>query len=61
MFDFCRNKALKSSIKALKKKEAEDTKALEDIVQKVESNLVATTVGHFRAVSMYKALEYTDQ
>lgn len=28
----------------LKKKEAEDAKALEDMVQKVESNLVTTTV-----------------
>lgn len=35
---------LKNKMKALKKKEAEDTKVLEDVVQKVESNLVATTV-----------------
>lgn len=31
-------------MKALKKKEAEETKALEEMVLKVESNLVATTV-----------------
>ena len=40
----CRNVSLKNEVKALKKKEAEDTKALEDIVQQVESNLVTTTV-----------------
>ena len=40
----CRNAVLKSKIKVLKKKEAEDAKALEDMVQKVESNLVTTTV-----------------
>ena len=39
-----RNASLKSKVKAMKKKEAEDTKALEDVVQKVESNLVTTTV-----------------
>ena len=31
-------------MKALKKKEAEETKALEEMVLKVESNLEATTV-----------------
>jgi len=39
-----RNAALRGQIKELKVKEAEDTKALEDMVQKVESNLVTTTV-----------------
>ena len=40
----CRNNALKDEITALKKKEAEDTKALENMVLKVEENLVTTTV-----------------
>ena len=35
---------MRSQINALKVKEAEDTKALEDMVQLVESNLVTTTV-----------------
>ena len=41
---FLRNKTLREQLKVLKKKDAEDTKALEDMVQKVEENLVTTTV-----------------
>ena len=41
-----RNSSLKEKLKSLKKKEAEDTKALEDMVLKVESNLVSTTVSN---------------
>ena len=39
-----RNVSLKQKVKALKKKEAEETKALEEMVLKVESNLQTTTV-----------------
>ena len=39
-----RNSRLGVQLQALKKKEAEETKALEDIVAKVEENLVASTV-----------------
>ena len=39
-----RNVSLRQKVKALKKKEAEETKALEEMVLKVESNLEATTV-----------------
>ena len=35
---------MKKKVKALKKKEAEETKALEEMVLKVESNLETTTV-----------------
>ena len=41
---FHRNNSLKEQLKALRVKEAEDMKALEDMVQRVEENLVATTV-----------------
>lgn len=41
---FHRNHSLKEQLKALRVKEAEDMKALEDMVQRVEENLVATTV-----------------
>lgn len=40
----CRNSKLSEQLQALKKKEAEETKALEDMVAKVEENLVASTV-----------------
>ena len=50
-----RNVLLKIEVEALKKKEAEDTQALEDMVQKVESNLVATTVSSAtREVEVFK-------
>ena len=39
-----RNSKLKEQLQALKKKEAEETKALEDMVAKVEENLVTSTV-----------------
>ena len=39
-----RNISLRQKVKALKKKEAEEAKALEEMVLKVESNLEATTV-----------------
>ncbi len=39
-----RSNSLEEKIKALKKKESEDAKTLEAIVQKVESNLTTTTV-----------------
>ena len=39
-----RCQSLKDEIRRLKKKEAADTKALEEIVQKVEKNLLVTTV-----------------
>ena len=39
-----RNSKLKEQLQTLKKKEAEETKALEDMVAKVEENLVTTTV-----------------
>ena len=39
-----RNSKLKEQLQALKKKEEEETKALEDIVAKVEENLVTSTV-----------------
>ena len=39
-----RCQSLKDEIRRLKEKEAADTKALEDIVQKVEKNLLVTTV-----------------
>ena len=38
------NTTLKKKIKNLEKKEAEDTKALADMVQKVEENLVLSAV-----------------
>lgn len=38
-----RSKSLREEIKALKKKEAKETKALEDMIQKVEENLIAAT------------------
>lgn len=41
---YCRNTSLKQRVKELKKKEAEETKALEEMVLKVESNLETTTV-----------------
>ena len=41
---FHRNHSLKEQLKALRVKEAEDMKALEDMVQRVEENLVTTTV-----------------
>ena len=41
---YYRNRSLKEQLKALRVKEAEDMKALEDMVQKVEENLVTTTV-----------------
>lgn len=44
VINYYRNRSLKEQLKALRVKEAEDTKALEDMVQKVEENLVATTV-----------------
>ena len=43
----CRNASLKQRVKELKKKEAEETKALEEMVLKVESNLETTTVSVF--------------
>ena len=39
-----RNSKLGEQLQALRKKEAEETKALEDMVAKVEENLVASTV-----------------
>ena len=39
-----RNGKLREQLQSLKKKEAEETKALEDIVAKVEENLVTSTV-----------------
>ena len=39
-----RSKSLREEIKALKKKEVKETKALEDMIQKVEENLIAATV-----------------
>ena len=42
---YCRNTSLKQRVKELKKKEAEETKALEEMVLKVESNLETSTVG----------------
>ena len=39
-----RNASLKQKVKALKKKEAEETQALEEMVLKVESNLQTSTV-----------------
>ena len=44
VINYHRNRSLKEQLKALRVKEAEDMKALEDMVQKVEENLVATTV-----------------
>ena len=44
VINYNRNRSLKEQLKALRVKEAEDMKALEDMVQKVEENLVATTV-----------------
>ncbi len=41
-----RNKSLKEKIKELRRKEAEETRALEEVVQRVEENLVSTTVRH---------------
>ena len=35
---------MREEIKALQKKEAKETKALEDMIQKVEENLIAATV-----------------
>ena len=39
-----RNIKLREQLQSLKKKETEETKALEDMVAKVEKNLVASTV-----------------
>jgi hypothetical protein len=39
-----RNVSLRQKVKTLKKKEAEEAKALEEMVLKVESNLETTTV-----------------
>ncbi len=41
---YLRNSSLEDEVVALRRKEKEDTRALEDMVQRVESNLVATTV-----------------
>ena len=42
----CRNSQLQEQLQALKKKEAEETKALEDMIAKVEENLVTSTVSN---------------
>lgn len=39
-----RNTSLQQELVALRRKEEEDTRSLEEMAQKVESNLVATTV-----------------
>lgn len=43
---FYRNSKLCEQLQALRKKEAEETKALEDMVAKVEENLVTSTVSY---------------
>ena len=43
-FWLCRNQKLKDEVKTLKKKEEDDARALEDMVEKVEKNLAVTTV-----------------
>ena len=51
---FCsRNTSLKQRVKKLKSKEAEETKALEEMVLKVESNLQTTTVGVYCMLSVF--------
>ena len=49
----CRSKTLKEEVKTLKEKEAKETKALEDMVQKVEENLVTATVSQDYQYSKY--------
>ena len=49
---YYRNSKLHDQLQALKKKEAEETKALEDMVAKVEENLVTSTVSSL-CVYMY--------
>ena len=43
---------LKTTIASLKKKESEETQALENMVAKVEKNLVASTVRHLHYRSL---------
>ncbi len=40
----CRSKSLQNQIKSLRKKEQSETKALEDMILKVEENLNASNV-----------------
>jgi transcriptional regulator NrdR family protein len=52
-----RNSKLKEQLQALKKKEAEETKALEDMVAKVEENLVTSTKRAANAEAMVSQLK----
>ena len=45
-FIIFRSQSLKDEVKLLKEKEAKDTKALDDMIQKVEENLKIATVSH---------------
>jgi transcriptional regulator NrdR family protein len=52
-----KNSKLKEQLQALKKKEAEETKALEDMVAKVEENLVTSTKRAANAEAMVSQLK----
>ena len=48
-----RNSKLREQLQSLKKKETEETKALEDMVAKVEKNLVTSTVSHMHCMHVF--------
>ena len=49
---YVRSQSLKDEVRLLKEKEAKDTKALDDMVQKIEENLKIATVSNATILSI---------